>query len=1235
MVKSEICLVRTLLLLLLTLLTSLNFGQRFNFRNYSLDDGLGQSQLYYVFQDSRGYLWCATSGGGVSRYDGAGFVNFTKGSATPTLEGTVSSVPGRDKEKVGFFNKKDGLADNIVFFVTEDRKGRLWFGTDKGVTRYDGRLFKTFTRADGLNDDSVWTIFEDKEGKMWFGTYSGGISMYDGKNFTNYTEKDGLCHNRIFSIIQDRDNNFWIATLKGLSKFDGSKFVNYTKKDGLADDNVTYILMDNKGDLWFATKAGVNKYNGKTFSSYTTDDGLADNTVNSILEDHKGHLWFATGGGVSEFDGTVFTNYTSKQGLSHDYVQSICEDREGNLWFATDLGLSRYSGKLFASLSIKDGLPNDTIWSIWQESSGALWLSTEKGLFKYYEKNHRVVPVKGVPESTLIYPFFEDSRGNLWFSAANSVYKYDGSRVTKAVGKEIIGKYDVYSIYEDKYGSMWYGIYEGGVIKHDGKSFVKFTTAEGLPDNNVNAITADKYGNLVFGTDYGMSIYNGKIFKNIMPDGSDNTRYTLSIIPDWEDNLWIGTYGGGVIRFTPSQEPGSGKIETFTSRDGLSDDEVLLLIFDNRGFLYIGTNKGINRLDVKKFYQTGEKSFRHFGKSEGFLGVECQQNSVYKDRQGNLWFGTVRGAIKYNPGEERVNTKEPSTNLTGLKLFHEEADFSAYSEGIDNRSNLPIKLTLPHTRNHLTFEYIGICLSGPEKVRYKVKLEGFEKDWNPESKATSSTYSNLPPGNYTFKVIACNNNNKWNETPAAFAFRITAPTWQKWWFLLLCLLLISLGIFTYIKLRIRNLQRARRALKDEVHERTLELKQEKAKVELINIELEKRVEERTKKLVKAREQLLQAQKMEAIGTMASGVAHDLNNVLTSIVSLPEFMLMKVPENDTISPYLLKMQKAGKRAADIVQDLLTLSRRGVAITEPVNLNGVIDEYLKSPEFEKLKNDHPGIKVNTHLQDDLLPVMGSLVHLNKTVMNLVGNAAEAMPDGGEITISSKNCDITETLHGYQEIKPGEYVCLSVSDSGIGISRENMERIFEPFYTKKYMGMGGSGLGLTVVWNTMKDHKGYIDVQSSDDKGTTFSLYFRRTVAEIIKRKPVEDEIDYQGNGESILVVDDEPEQREIASLILTKLGYLVITTASGREAVAYLKKHKVDLVMLDMIMEPGIDGCETYKKIKEIHPGQKAIIVSGFSVDERVKTAQRIGAGTFVKKPYLIKEIGQIIKKELEK
>ena len=381
--------------------------------------------------------------------------------------------------------------------------------------------------------------------------------------------------------------------------------------------------------------------------------------------------------------------------------------------------------------------------------------------------------------------------------------------------------------------------------------------------------------------------------------------------------------------------------------------------------------------------------------------------------------------------------------------------------------------------------------------------------------------------------------------------------------------------------------------------------------------------------------LQRAKNMEVIGTLAGGVAHDLNNILGGLINYPELLYMRLPEGSPLRRYVRTIQKSGEKAAAIVQDLLTLARREVAEGEVVNLNQIVIDYLATPEHEKLAAVHPRVVFECDLEDNLLNIMGSPIHLSKTLMNLMSNAAEAMPDGGVVTITTRNRYVDRPIRGYEELKEGDFVTLTVSDTGIGIPPEDRDRVFEPFYTKKVMGRSGTGLGLAVVWGTVKDHKGYIDLQSKVGEGSTFVLYFPVSRKDLALNETSPEMAEWNGNGERILVVDDMPEQRDIAAMILRSLGYQVTTAASGEEAADYLRQKSVDLLILDMIMEPGMDGLETYRTILRFRPRQKALIVSGYSETDRVREAQRLGAGEYVKKPYLIRTIGLAVRKELKR
>jgi len=416
----------------------------------------------------------------------------------------------------------------------------------------------------------------------------------------------------------------------------------------------------------------------------------------------------------------------------------------------------------------------------------------------------------------------------------------------------------------------------------------------------------------------------------------------------------------------------------------------------------------------------------------------------------------------------------------------------------------------------------------------------------------------------------------------------------------------------------KSLEQNNKKLEDRVRERTYKLHRE--------IE-ERKVAE--KERARAEVKVQRSSKMEAIGLMAGGVAHDLNNILSGIVSYPELMLLKLPEDSDLRKMAEAIQDSGKRAAMIVSDLLTVAR-GVAIEKRIaDLNKLVQEYFESPEWRIMESHSPRIHCIQEYDYDLFNISCSSVHVKKCLMNLVNNGLEAIDGDGTITISTRNQYVDKPLSRNQYMAKGEYVVLTVADSGTGISKEDMEHIFEPFYTKKKMGRSGTGLGLAIVWNTMHDHGGAVTLESNE-RGTLFSLYFpvvREGVAVLAERTAM---LDIQGNGELILVIDDEEQQREIARQMFTVLGYQVDSVSSGEEAIQYVKEKKVDLLLLDMIMEPGINGCRTYEQISEICPGQKAIIASGFSETEDVKIAQSLGAGLFIHKPYSLSELGLAVK-----
>jgi signal transduction histidine kinase len=380
--------------------------------------------------------------------------------------------------------------------------------------------------------------------------------------------------------------------------------------------------------------------------------------------------------------------------------------------------------------------------------------------------------------------------------------------------------------------------------------------------------------------------------------------------------------------------------------------------------------------------------------------------------------------------------------------------------------------------------------------------------------------------------------------------------------------------------------------------------------------------------------LNRAKKMEALGVLAASVAHDLNNIMSGIMIYPDVILMDNTISEESKKNLKMIQKSAQMASEVVNDLLTISHGVVIEKQPMNIDKIIKEFLLSPEYLRLCNLYPSVSLTTFLNSTVSSIKGSKSHIKKSLLNLIINAFEAISGSGKIEISTSNTRLNEPLKGYDFEYVREYIVLSITDTGKGISEEDLERIFEPFYTKKILGRSGTGLGLTVVWNIVQDHNGQINVVS-DSGGTKFELYFPVTRDKTEEEKVEKSFEEYMGNNEKILVVDDEQNQRDILSNILNKLKYRPKVVSSGSHALEYLKEDSVDLVILDMIMDPEMNGRKTYEEILKLHPGQKAIIASGYSISQEVEKTQALGAGQYIKKPYTLEKIGMAIKNELGK
>jgi PAS domain S-box-containing protein len=398
-------------------------------------------------------------------------------------------------------------------------------------------------------------------------------------------------------------------------------------------------------------------------------------------------------------------------------------------------------------------------------------------------------------------------------------------------------------------------------------------------------------------------------------------------------------------------------------------------------------------------------------------------------------------------------------------------------------------------------------------------------------------------------------------------------------------------------------------------------------------DISERVRAVEEKLV-LQKKLAKANKLSALGLMAGSVAHDLNNILSGIVSYPDLLLLQMQETDRYYEQLKKIQAAGKRAAAVVSDLVTIARGGASPKSVENVNEIILNHLGSLEHLERLGNFPHAVIQTRLQKNLYNICCSPQHMHKILLNLIGNSLEVVEENGMIQISTDNCKFSHPMAIDQPggAQKSDYVKLTISDNGPGIRQEDTEFIFDPFYTTKVMGKSGTGLGLSIVWNIVQDHNGWIEIKDNNP-GAVFEIHLPATQDSVCSFNDIQAACSFRGNGETILLIDDQLEQNEIISKVLQNLGYITYSVTSGEEGLAFIRSRPVDLVLLDMMMGNGLNGRETFEQILKIHPQQKAIVVSGYAKSDEILKARNLGVSAFIEKPVTISKISEAIKLSL--
>ncbi|GAB4258754.1 MAG: hypothetical protein Kow0079_15990 [Vicingaceae bacterium] len=784
------------------------YAQTPEFKEYNVNEGLPQSSVTDIYQDHRGYLWIGTAGGGVAIFDGLHFEEFGK---KEKLSNEIIKSISRDKnnnilivtnwngiikydgKRIRKLNKENGFpinSCNKIFLINNDN----WFVYPDGIVIYDGQSTKLFNENNGLLSNNVRDIFVDKQQNIFIST-DKGIQYISKKDTLIIDEKHGLISNNITIIRQDYDDNYWVGTQNnGLIKllkgsFEQNEFCVYEHVIKNSEQIKT-ILVDIDKQTWVGTNNGIYIIDkNQNIQHLNENNGLTTNQVDIIIEDRSSNIWIGTwGAGLLKHVKTPFTSFRYTEGLNNKNIFTIIEDQDYNLWVGTiSNGLYMYDGEKVIYINEKFRLPYKSINASYLSKDNTLYFGTSEDLI--YFKNNRFYSINEVQNAKVI---IEDKNGYLWVGTyGNGLYKLKNNKVLKRYTRTDGLTFDyIYSLAEDNNNNLWIGT-GNGLNKFDGERFINYNNVKAFCNLYIGSMAFDNFGNLWMGTDQCVMHYDGVDFKSFTEDDGLNSNVVYSVVKDSDGNIWVGT------------------------------------------------NRGVNEISFNSYGQV--KKIKSFGQVEGFHGVECNSRAVFVDHKKNIYWGTVNGLIKYNPLERRTNLSEPIVHLNKIKLFYEEPNWNKYTVATEKWNNLPRNLTLPYNKNHITFEFSAISLTMPERIEYSFILEGFDKDWSPPSNKNSITYSNLPPGKYTFKVKAKNNDNIWSEQPVTFSFTIEKAWYYQWWFIVIVFLFFVFILYEISTYKEKKQQRINEELERLVIERTQLISKQKDEKEILLKEIHHRV----------------------------------------------------------------------------------------------------------------------------------------------------------------------------------------------------------------------------------------------------------------------------------------------------------------------------------------------------------------------------------------------------------
>lgn len=1105
--------------------------QALYFDHLTVEDGLSSNDVTRILQDRKGFIWIGTRDG-LNRYDGY----------KTTIYKEDPNDPG-------------SISHNWIMDIYEDREGVLWIGTfGGGLNRFDPETesFEHFlpdpNRPNSLSSIFVGAILEDREGILWIGTERGGLNRFDPatRSFKHYVHEPGNPGslsdpaNAVRKIYEDREGVLWIGTWGGgLNRFDKKTgtFTAFMPDPGLPANTILDIFEDSNGQLWIATEhSGLNLFDRKTgtFTRSANDPGkpgsIKSDQVSAVYEDRQGTLWVGTwGAGLHRYDRNTdtFTRIVPSRRRSHDQsdpnISAIYEDRTGMLWIGTPNGASRVDleASAVSYYPLDTGEPGSLrpsdVRAVYADSEDDLWIGTRNSGLSRYDRSsgtfthyRHSAAQSGSLSHNHVQALFEDSEGTVWVGTwGGGLNRFDRDRGTFTTYRHDANRPDqlhnntVLSIYEDRQGILWIGTWDG-LSRFDRKTG-KFTRIRHTPAElgdlghlEIWAIHEDAHGILWLGTrDGGLKRFdrNTGQFTSFVPDPADSTSIghttVWDIHEDASGNLWLATGGGGLNKL----DPRTGRFTRKTRlNSNIPDNVVYGILEDEKGVLWLGTASGLSQFDP------GTGRIRNFGPGNSLYAAEFRPGTTRRSTRGEFLFGYNEGVIGFFPEQVSQNRFPPSVIVLDVTIFDKT---SGTNERVPVSIHFPNtqQIELAHDQNDLSFEFVGLHYSNPERNQYAYMLENYDSDWHDAGTQRTATYTNLDPGAYVFKVRAANSDGIWSEQHAAVHFMIRSPWWATWWFRLIAGI-AAIGIaFGFVHLRVRRMKVINQVLETQVAERTKEL------------------EQAVEHLIKTQNQLVHAQKMSSLGQLTAGIAHEIKNPLnfvTNFALLSNDLIDELTERlhrrgyehlEDIDMVLAELKnnmdrisQNGNRVDSIVRSMMLHARGTPGTRRPTDLHLLLDDYIKLA-YHGMRARLRGfdITIEKHYDPELDTVEIVADEIGRVLVNLLDNAIYALlekvrSNPEEIARNSYEPTLQISTRNLEKM-----VEIRIRDNGTGIPDEQLKKIFEPFYTTKPAGVG-AGLGLSLSYNIIVDgHGGSLRVESEPGLYTEFIIELpKRAVA-----------------------------------------------------------------------------------------------------------------------------------------